>query len=351
MNTIDHVPVIARSVFASEHVFDHLVTQIEDDDCGVISAPSGFLVLSTDLMNRQPALMTLGLPDRLYNYGYLMASANLSDLYGSGGKPIAMLVGLMAPSSVKESEIRELLQGVQDCCSVNKVPVVGGDTKRSDHLQGYAVGIGWAESKDSVFTRNGARVGQDVFLSGPVGDFNAAVFALTTGDFPSEWTQEIQCAIARPQLRRELSTQLSANRLATGGIDISDGLGMDVRRLAKQSKVSITIDAEAIPVGGLARKVAHHYKLDPLALVFATGGDWQFGFTCNQSYSDACSDLGGIRVGYASEGHDCWLNLGESAIPLPTFGHSDDRNLDFGEEISIGIEQFMTLIGNDCGRA
>jgi thiamine-monophosphate kinase len=286
-------------------------------------------------------LLTLGLRDRYFNYGYLMASANLSDLYGTGATPIALLVGLLVPDSVTDHQVDRLLRGIQSCCATHHVPVVGGDTKRSDRLQGYGTAVGRAKSVVHLFTRDRAKVGQRICLSGEVGDFNAATYLLSSGQCPPEWQKQARRAITRPKLRRQLSLRLAEATLATGGIDISDGLGMDLWRLAAASNVSLVIQDDALPVGELAIKAAAKLRIDPLAFVFATGGDWQFAFTCDEAHVAECARIGAVPIGWVEHGSGCLLRREDGMLPLPRFGHSDDRSLEFGDEVRLGIQVFV----------
>lgn len=342
MVDIDAIPAIARAVFGSAH--SHLRTAIGDDDCAVIEVKDGCLVLTTDLMNHKPALMTLELPNRYYNYGYLMASANLSDLYGSGARPIALLIGLLVPEGLHDGSIREIMHGIEDCCRQHDVPVVGGDTKRSEHLQGYAVAIGEVPSFDAAFTRIKALAGQELLVSGALGNFNAAAYLLARGVCPEEWLDEAYNAITRPVLRRDLSLSLAARKIARGGLDISDGLGMDLWRLANASGVGLRVDSDQVPIGSFALRAAERFGLDPLAFVFATGGDWQFAFTCDHADLDICLELGAVRIGSITAQEGCSLDLGTGdPVALPVFGHSDDRGLEFGDEVRLGVDNFGSV--------
>ena len=340
-NLVDQAPNIARKIFSDAINSDSIVTKIGDDDCGVIRAGNGYLVQKTDLMNHKPALVTLELKNQYFNYGFLLGSANLSDLYGSGSIPMALLVGLMIPPAETQENIEQFFEGIQHVASNHGAVVIGGDTKRGDKLQGYGVAVGWASHLEQLFLRNGAKVDQDIYLSGEVGDFNAAVYLLSNGLCPSDWEDEVHQAITRPKLRRDISLSLSHGHLATGGLDISDGVGMDLWRLGKASGVGLSIDGDSIPVGPLAKKTALKFDIDPLAFVFSTGGDWQFAFSSDARNRDECEQLGAKWIGRARNGNECTLTCGGEIRKLPKFGHSDDRGMEFGKEVQLGMDKFI----------
>jgi thiamine-monophosphate kinase len=341
-NSVDKVPELARRIFSGAIESKAIITKIGDDDCGVIQTSGGYIVVKTDLMNHKPALVTLELRDQYFNYGYLLATANLSDLYGSGSVPIAMLIGLIIPPDLNQNAVEQFFEGIQKVAQNHNVTVIGGDTKRGDKLQGYGVALGWADSLDQLFLRNGVKASQDIYLSGPVGDFNAAVYLLSNHLCPAEWELEAHQAITQPRLRSNLSFSLSSQRLATGGIDISDGVGMDLWRMAKASDVGLSIMGTSIPVGPLALKAASQFNIDPLSFVFSTGGDWQFAFSSDSGNRDLCESLGAKWIGTAQEKQQYTLTHGEAVRMLPKFGHSDDRGIGFGKEVQLGMETFLT---------
>lgn len=337
---VDAVPQIARAIFGHA-ASSQVLTRIGDDDCAVIRLPGGALVATTDLMNHRPALVSLGLSRSYFNYGYVLAAANLSDLYGSGAKPLAMLLGLTVPTTVTTKSIEATLKGVRACCRSHGMEVVGGDTKRGDRFQGYGVALGWTTRPDWLFLRTGVQAGDELFLSGPVGNFNAATCLLSSGQCPEDLASAAYDAVTRPTLAGKLSLFLSANGLAHGGIDISDGLALDVWRLSESSGVQITLEANLIPVGTLARAAAHIFDVDPLGFVFSTAGDWQFAFSCPPEAAEACVQAGAIRIGSAMPGNGCLVHIGDRHVPLPRFGHSDNRGLEFADEIRLGIQQWV----------
>jgi thiamine-monophosphate kinase len=156
--------------------------------------------------------------------GWRAAAVNLSDLAASGAKPIGLIVTLAAPAVTNVEDVLELYEGIAE----TGVPVVGGDTTRSDLLMLSVTALGRSEH---VPGRAGARPGDLLVVTGPLG---AAGAAFRGGRY------------VRPPLRLEEGRRLA--RAATAMIDVSDGLAQDAGHIAARSGVRCAIDLGRIPI-------------------------------------------------------------------------------------------------------
>jgi thiamine-monophosphate kinase len=156
--------------------------------------------------------------------GYKAAAVNLSDLAASGAEPVALLVTLGAPGETALEDVLELYAGLNEA----GVPVVGGDTTSAERLYLSVTAVGRSRR---VPGRTGARAGDLVVVSGPLGAAGAA--------FRKEQH-------ARPPLRLDEGRRLAA--VAHALTDISDGLAVDAGRLATRSRCRISIDVEQVPL-------------------------------------------------------------------------------------------------------
>jgi thiamine-monophosphate kinase len=156
--------------------------------------------------------------------GYKAAAVNLSDLAASGATPEALLVTLGAPGETALDDLIELYAGLNE----PGVPVVGGDTTRAERLYLSVTALGRSER---VPGRNGARRGDLVVVTGPLGAAGAA--------FREQ-------RHARPPLRLEEGRRLA--RAAHALIDVSDGLAVDAGHLAERSGCRIAIELERVPL-------------------------------------------------------------------------------------------------------
>lgn len=287
-----------------------------EDDCSVLSFPGSLLVTTTDFINSRPALLTLNV-GTLEDVGYLSIVANLSDLLGTGARPVGCLVGVQLAKCHSKADYGELMAGVLRCLDEYGVPLLGGDTKKGRDLSVYGVGIGTANSREELFLSNRAKPGDPLWLSGAVGAFNAAVYAITRNHCPSPLRRRCIEAILRPALSFQLSRRLAETKLNRAGIDISDGLGADLARLATASSVGVRIWSSTIPLSPLAIDVGQEYSVNPLKFAFATGGDFQFIVTGQQG-------LDAFQIGLVTDKTDgLVLEHKGQDFDLPTMGHDD----------------------------
>jgi thiamine-monophosphate kinase len=156
--------------------------------------------------------------------GWRAAAVNISDLAASGAEPEGLIVSLAAPGRTRVEDVLELYEGIAE----TGVPVVGGDTARSDLLMLSVTAFGRSER---VPGRAGARPGDLLVVTGPLG---AESVAFRNGRYN------------RPPLRVEEGKRLA--QVATAMLDVSDGLAQDAGHIARRSGVRCVIEAERVPL-------------------------------------------------------------------------------------------------------
>ena len=167
--------------------------------------------------------------------GYKAAAVNLSDLAAMGAEPEALLVALALPPGSDAEAVAELYAGLNE----PGVPVLGGDTTRAERLVLTVTAVGRSER---VPGRSGARPGDVLVVTGPLGGAAAGLQALREGlagfdDLVARWR--------RPPLRLDEGRRLA--RVAHALIDLSDGIAGDAARIAERSACRIVLDPERIP--------------------------------------------------------------------------------------------------------
>jgi thiamine-monophosphate kinase len=156
--------------------------------------------------------------------GFRAAAVNLSDLAASGARPHGLLVALCAPAETRVDDVLELYGGIAE----TGVPVVGGDTTRADMVVLSLTALGRSER---VPGRAGARPGDVLVVTGPLGGAGAAFR---------------EKRYVRPPLRLAEGRELA--RTANAMLDLSDGLPIDARHIARRSGVHCEIDLERVPL-------------------------------------------------------------------------------------------------------
>jgi thiamine-monophosphate kinase len=130
-----------------------------------------------------------------------------------------------------------------------------------------------------ALTRRGARPGDEIYVSGSIGAAAAGLEMLRAPGPKAPGYGECTARYLFPEPRVRLGLTLSRNRAASACVDLSDGLGDGVRRLAEASGVGTVIDAEAVPVeSGAARWFSEQGK-EAVAAAMSGGDDYELLFT------------------------------------------------------------------------
>lgn len=175
--------------------------------------------------------------------GYKAAAVNLSDLAAMGARPSALLVALTLPPELDVAAVVELYEGL---CEPG-VPVVGGDTNAAPSVTVSVTAVGEAVR---VPGRGGARPGDVLVVTGPLGGAAAGLHALEHG---LDGFDELIARHLRPPYRLDAAETLAP--VAHALIDISDGIASDAARIAERSGCRVVVDVDALPVAPLVAEV------------------------------------------------------------------------------------------------
>jgi thiamine-monophosphate kinase len=301
------------------------------DDCAVLNVGDEFLIVSTDRANSSPLAFELGF-EEYRALGRYVVSANISDILGSGGSPLGLLINISIPDDFNHSLLREIAEGIQQYTSEYGCPLIGGDTKRDEALVVSGTGIGKADQRSQLRPRDGARPGDWIVVSGDVGNCYASAVAHSVLD-ESKYNQAfVRDSILDPGLPYEENEKLRQCGLGKGGIDISDGLGGDLMKLANQSNVGLEIQANQLPIHKEVRNIAQEAGYDSTEFTFGFGGDWEFIATVDQSRLNELPD--GVHViGQATDAEEYHLIKNERKEKLPRFAYDDFDHLSFIKSI------------------
>jgi thiamine-monophosphate kinase len=168
--------------------------------------------------------------------GYKAAAVNLSDLAAMGAEPEALLVGLAVPPDTETELVLELYEGLNE----PGIPVVGGDTTAAEKLTVGLTALGRSERAPG---RGGARPGDALVVTGPLGGAAAGLYVLERGLHGLDHFVERH---RRPPLRLAEGKMLAV--VAHALIDLSDGIATDAARIAERSGCRLVIRLENLPL-------------------------------------------------------------------------------------------------------
>ena len=203
------------------------------DDCAVLTIGIETLVITHDMMAEGTHFRAHA---DMADVAWKLVASNLSDLAAKGAEPVGVLLGHMLGR-----EDARFLKGLHEALEAFGAPLLGGDTVAGEGLRSFGLTAIGRATHVPVPSRSGAQSGDQVYVTGPVG---RAMLGF-------EGDPEHRAAFDRPVPRLAEGIVLAPQ--VTAMMDISDGLLLDAWRLAKASRVTLSLDPTAIPVADAAR--------------------------------------------------------------------------------------------------
>lgn len=233
------------------------------DDCALLTPTAGhqWLVTADMLVEGRHFLSTVS-PRRL---GHKALAVNLSDLAACGATPRAFFLSLALPR-VDEAFLAGFAQGLFELADAQGIVLAGGDTTAGP-LNLNITAMGEVPAGQALL-RSGARVGDDLWVSGTLGDARLAleVFRGTLSLSAAQF-DEVRLRMEMPEPRVALGKALRG--LATSAVDVSDGLAGDLGHVLQRSNVGATLRLADLPRSAVLGAMPE----DLQRLCLLTGGD------------------------------------------------------------------------------
>jgi thiamine-monophosphate kinase len=249
------------------------------DDAAVLPVPGARVVASTDLLIEGRHFRRDWSAAK--DVGAKAAAQNLADIAAMGAVPTALLFGLAIPGEVAADWVLGVTRGMVSECGRIGAAIAGGDVTSADQVMLAITALGYLNGQPPV-TRGGARPGDAIAVSGPVGPAAAGLALLLAGygrqsDLAPELTGLID-AQRRPQPRYQAGPQ-AARHGATAMIDTSDGLLQDLGHIAADSGVGLELRLASLPGTDVLRPAADLLQADWRQWALAGGEDHAFAAT------------------------------------------------------------------------
>ena len=211
------------------------------DDCALLApAPGMQLAVSSDMLVEGRHFLSTVAPDRL---GHKALAVNLSDLAACGAQPLAFTLALALPRA-DETFLEGFARGLFALADAQGIELVGGDTTQGPLT--ICITVIGELPPESALLRTGARVGDDLYVSGTVGDARLALEVFRgTHSLDAAPFEAVRAAMEQPQPRVTLG--LGLRGLASSAIDVSDGLLGDLGHVLRRSGVGATVEVDAVP--------------------------------------------------------------------------------------------------------
>jgi len=202
------------------------------DDCAVVESPAtkNLLVLKTDCVVEKIHFAATD-PVRV---GWKAMMRPLSDFAATSAIPQFALITLIVPATRSTSWVKKLYRGLKTAAAHFDVSIVGGETSATRGPAVISVSISGFVEKDRRISRAGGKNGDDLFVTGRLGG-------------------SLRGKHLRFMPRIDESRWLTNNFRVHAMMDLSDGLGADLPRLAKASKLGFKIDPKKLPLASGAK--------------------------------------------------------------------------------------------------
>ncbi len=286
-------------------LIEHLTKNIEfhnastilgvGDDAAIIDHFGKQTVVTTDLLVEGIHFDLMYTP--LKHLGYKSIIVNLSDVYAMNATPTQVTLSIAFSNRFSLEALDEFYEGVYAACNRYGVDLIGGDTSSSQKGLMISVTALGEVTPGEFVTRNGAKKGDLICVSG---DLGGAFLGLTLLEREKkiylespqiqpdlEGQDYIIGRLLKPEARKDIIEFLGEQGIKpTAMMDISDGLSSELLHICKQSEVGCVVYEDKLPIAEDSRQFAFKLELDPTACALSGGEDYELVFTIAQEDYD-----------------------------------------------------------------
>jgi thiamine-monophosphate kinase len=277
------------------------------DDAALLAMQTQRCVVTSDmLMDEVDFYLDLADPRRV---GRKALAVNLSDLAAMAARPVAAIVSIAIPVGFATETLEAIYEGIFDLAREFEVAIAGGDTNSWDHPLAISVTALGEPTQRGVVARRGAAPGDAIMVTGSFGG------SILGRHF------DFQPRVAEALLLHE-RYDLRAM------IDVSDGLSLDLSRLASASGCGAIIDLEAVPISPNAIEMTKDARETNSALehALADGEDFELIFAVSPEQADQIESEQPLNISITRIGElisDCglWQRVSDGRVPLEPEGY------------------------------
>jgi thiamine-monophosphate kinase len=256
------------------------------DDCALMQPTTGMqLAISSDMLVEGRHFFADIDP---YKLGHKALAVNLSDLAACGAKPLALTLALALPKA-DAAWLERFSRGLLALAAEHNCHLIGGDTTQGP--LNICITVFGEVPKQQALLRSGAKAGDDIYVSGTVGDARLALEHFRGNvALPDDLFAQARIRMETPTPRVALGMALRG--IASSAIDISDGLLGDLGHILKQSAVGAVIDTSNASklIALQAINTPAKCQFNPqkqLECILAGGDDYELAFTAPPAMREA----------------------------------------------------------------
>jgi thiamine-monophosphate kinase len=272
------------------HRARHTVLGVGDDAALVRVRPGHDLVISADMLVAGRHFFRDAEPRRL---GHKALAVNLSDMAAMGATPRWATLALALPAA-DTAWVKKFSLGFMALARRFDVDLIGGDTTRGP--LNICVQIMGEAPHRKALRRDGARSGDDIWVSGTLGDAALALAAIKRR-IALQPAELAQCAARLHMPAPRVALGLALRGLANSAIDVSDGLLADLGHILEHSGVAAEIELAALPASAVMKRYLD--RVAACSALLAGGDDYELCFTAPSAVRTKIERLeraSGVRV-------------------------------------------------------
>lgn len=284
------------------HVSGPAIRRAIGDDAAVLRFQEQETVVTTDLLAEDTHFSRDECT--LQDVGRKAIAVNLSDIAAMAASPVAAFVSLLLPSEMSEAESQELMLGIIRLANEFHCPVVGGDTNVWHGKLVVSVTVIGSTARTPL-SRHGAQAGDRILVTGALGG-----------------SREGHHYQFRPRVDEAIA--LHDRYCLHAGMDLSDGLALDLRRMCEASGCGAEVVAVRLPISQVAAGRSRS-PAEAQRSALGDGEDFELLLAAPEEEAermlrDQPLDVPISDVGHFHAGDELWLVTDGQRCPMPTLG-------------------------------